>query len=138
MASHVTQICLGNKKVNFLLSGGNPLSGISHLGKEMDKQMQQYFTFANIFDYLKQCEDNGIDTIVARIDKFVIRALMQYWDMGGHIKWIGQTAKEYGSMLGNMREALQAGASAVYIHGGTFDRRVDKKDFAEILSCIDY
>ena len=138
MKHEVTKISLGDLQVSFLLSGGNPISGISHQGREVDQRMYNYFDYDTIFNYLQQCEHNGIDTIVARIDKFIIRVLTHYWNHGGKIQWIGQTAKEYGSMLGNIKEALLAGASAVYVHGGTFDRCVLNNDYDEILSCIDY
>ena len=41
-------------------------------------------------------------------------------------------------MLTNINEALRSGASAVYIHGGTFDRHVEKRDYEEILNSIDF
>ena len=131
-------IRLGEIETSFLLAGGNPISGISHQGEDMDKLMINYFTFKNIKFYLKQCEINGINTIVARIDKFMIRVFTEFWNEGGKIQWIGQTAKEYNSILNNIKEGMRAGVSAIYIHGGTFDHSIQEQNYNEIHTCIEY
>lgn len=136
MINHNTKIKLGGLEVGFFISGSNPLSGISHMGKSKDKEMLKYFTFTKIKDYLKKCEECGIDAIVARIDKFMVRLFAEYWDEGGRIKWIGQTAKEYGSMKKNIEEGINAGVSAVYIHGSTVDTAFESDQIESIKHIV--
>lgn len=114
-------ILLGSLSVSRLILGGNPFSGNSHQSPAADREMVGYFTTARIKETLRQAESLGINTLLARADRHIMRVLREYWDEGGQIQWIAQSAPEYGSLRGNVGQAIAAGARAVYLHGGQMD-----------------
>ncbi|MFR1518363.1 MAG: hypothetical protein ACLSVG_06260 [Clostridia bacterium] len=132
------KIKLGSLEINCFISGSNPLNGYSHQSKEKDKEMSDYFTFERMLKYLHQCEENGIDTIVARMDKLMIQLFKEYWLQGGKIKWIGQTAREYGSVKQNITEGIKAGVSALFIHGGTVDQHFREGIPEKLIEYVKY
>ncbi|MGQ9454715.1 MAG: hypothetical protein ACUVRS_06220 [Armatimonadota bacterium] len=85
---------IGNLEVSRFILGGNPFSGFSHQSAELDRAMLHYFTVERIKRVLRQAESLGINTLVARADNHIVRLLMEYWDEGGRIRWIAQTAPE--------------------------------------------
>jgi hypothetical protein len=131
-------ISLGNLRVSRLIAGGNQISGFSHQGFEQSQAMIDYFTVDNVKKYFKSCEENGINSIAARADPFIMRVLREYWNDGGKIQWIAQTAKEYKDPFLNIKEAIQAGAVGVYIHGGQVDRYFESNTEKNIGDLIKY
>lgn len=111
----------GNLTVSKIILGGNPFSGFSHQNPDMDREMVKYFTTANVKKTLAQAESLGITGFLGRVDKHIRRTLMEYWDEGGKIQWLAQTAPEFRSLSGNVSGAIATGAKAVYIHGGQMD-----------------
>jgi hypothetical protein len=112
--------------VSRLLVGGNPFSGVSHHDAARDRALRDYYTVARIKDVLFQCQDLGINTAVLRADNHIVRLLNEYWNEGGRIQWLAQTAPERASILDNIRQAAGAGAKAIYIHGGVADRHQEQ------------
>jgi len=112
---------LGSLPVTRLIAGSNPFSGFSHQSPARDREMLDYYTFARIQETLRLAEAAGINTVIARSDRFVIRLLREYWNAGGRIQWIAQTASELGDQLQAIRDAAANGAKAVHIHGGIVD-----------------
>ncbi|MDQ1318385.1 MAG: hypothetical protein QG588_2045, partial [Candidatus Poribacteria bacterium] len=47
--------------------------------------------------------------------------LNEYWNEGGQIKWIAQTASELTSIVNNVRQIASYGAIACYHHGSRTD-----------------
>ncbi len=115
------KVQVGNIEISRLVTGGNPFSGFSHQSGERDQEMLHYYTAANIKDALRKAEAAGINTVFARTDRHVTRLMMEYWDEGGVIQWVGQTASEYPDQIQAARQAIRAGAKGVYIHGGIVD-----------------
>ncbi len=129
----------GPLTVGRLAIGGNPFSGISHLSGERDQEMANYFTTGRIKETLHACEENGITAFFGRADNHVMRLLREYWNEGGKIRWFAQTAPERRSLHDNIRQVAGAGASAVYIHGGTaadFRANDDWTGFQETVDLI--
>jgi hypothetical protein len=116
------QIRLGALEVSRLVAGSNPISGFSHASAERSQQMVEYFTVDCIKAHLHACETSGINALVARADRFLMRVLAEYWREGGRLRWIAQTAPEMRDPLANIRQAKQAGASAIFVHGGDVDQ----------------
>jgi len=112
---------LGSLPVSRLILGGNPMSGFSHQNQARDREMVEYFTVTRIKDLLRQAEDLGINTLISRVDRHIMRMLLEYWSEGGKIKWMAQTAFEFPNLSGCVAQAISNGASAVYIHGGQMD-----------------
>lgn len=131
-------IKLGSLEVSRFVSGSNPLSGYSHQSSQIDDEMKGYFTFEQMKKYLRDCEENGITAIVARIDKLISKLIQDYRSEGGSIKWIGQTAREYGSLKQNIREGIGAGVDSVFIHGGTTDQYFSEGREDELITLIEY
>jgi len=115
-------IKIGELEVSRLIIGGNPFSGFSHQSGEMDREMRDYYTVARIKETLATAEAHGINTFVGRADAHIMRLLTEYWNEGGRIQWIAQTAPEHRSDQDNIRRAVHTGASACYIHGGPVDQ----------------
>src|SRR5438477_7313948 len=87
--------------------------------------------------HLHACETNGINTLVARADRFIMRVLAEYWREGGRIQWIAQTAPEHKDPLANIRQAKQAGASAIFVHGGDVDQLFAQGQVEEIRTRVE-
>ncbi len=115
------RITLGDLEVSRLIVGGNPFSAISHQSAERDKEMRDYFTVQRIKQTLRECEEAGINTFCGRADNHVMRLLNEYWNDGGTIHWLAQTAPERANLHQNIEQAARAGARAIYIQGGTVD-----------------
>ena len=113
---------LSGVTVSKLILGGNPFSGFSHQSEQMDTEMRRYFTTERIHQTLFECERNGITTFVGRADNHITRALLEYYDKGGTIQWIAQTAVERRVVEDNVKMAKYFGAKACYIHGGYVDQ----------------
>ena len=86
--------------------------------------MEDYYTTYRIVMDLRQAERNGINTVLARADRHIMRVLNEYWNAGGTIQWIAQTPKD--TEYANLDEYLQIIARykpiAIYHHGGTTDK----------------
>lgn len=112
---------LGSLTVSRLVLGGNPFSGNSHWSAERDAAMKHWWTVARIKDCLREAEGLGVNALLARGDNHIQRLLLEYWDEGGAIQWIAQTAPERKSVEANIRQICGTGAKACYLHGGMAD-----------------
>lgn len=130
-------IKVGDLGISRLVLGGNPFSGFSHQSRERDQEMVRYYTAANIKDALRKAEAAGINTLFARTDRHIRRLLLEYWDEGGTIQWVGQTASELGDQCRAVREAVASGAKAVYIHGGIVDFWFAQGQFAMLREAVE-
>ncbi len=117
-------ISIASHRVTRLIIGGNPYSGISHRSAAASKAMIDYYTTQQIITDLQQAEENGINTVLARADRHIMRVLNEYRNTGGTIQWIAQTPKD--TEYANLNEYLQIIARykpiAIYHHGGTTDK----------------
>ena len=120
---NLPSISIGSYRVSRLIIGGNPYSGISHSTPAASKTMEDYYTTQQIIEDLKQAEENGINTVLARADRHIMRTLNEYWNSGGTIQWIAQTpkAKEYNDLSTYLEIIAQYKPIAIYHHGGTTD-----------------
>ena len=117
----LSPILIGNLPVSRLILGANPFTGYSHQSPQKDREMTRYFNAARIKATLATAEALGVTTLIARADGHITRLLLEYWEEGGKIEWVGQTCPEYATPLESARRAVNAGAKAVYIHGGQMD-----------------
>ncbi|MXY27814.1 hypothetical protein F4Y59_06605 [Candidatus Poribacteria bacterium] len=117
-------ISIASHRVTRLIIGGNPYSGISHRSAAASQAMIDYYTTIQIIMDLRQAERNGINTVLARADRHIMRVLNEYWNAGGTIQWIAQTPKD--TEYADLNEYLQIIAGykplAIYHHGGTTDK----------------
>ena len=68
MPIDLPKVPFGETEITRLISGGNPLCGNSHLTRELDNDMADYFTAEQVVQYLGDVEAGGIDTLQARGD----------------------------------------------------------------------
>src|SRR5512137_437357 len=61
-AEPMPSIALGKHRVTRLVAGSNPINGYSYLGHHMDRHMKEYFTVERTVEFLRQCEEAGINT----------------------------------------------------------------------------
>lgn len=120
--SALPTVRLGSHTVSRLIVGGNPVSGNSHVSHQVDLDMRDYFTSANIKKLLHDCEAAGINTWQSRGDRHIQRILNEYRMEGGSIQWIAQTASEYRSLEQNLSEVMRMKPVAIYHHGSETDR----------------
>ena len=117
-------ISIASHRITRLIIGGNPYSGISHRSPAASQAMIDYYTTHQIMADLRQAEENGINTVLARADRHIMRVLNEYWNAGGTIQWIAQTPKD--TEYADLNEYLQIIARykpiAIYHHGGTTDK----------------
>ena len=121
-------ISIGSRRVSRLIIGGNPYSGISHHSPAKSKALENYYTSSQIMADLREAERCGINTVLARADRHIMRVLNEYRGAGGKIQWIAQTAKrnEYANLMDHIRLIADYQPIAIYQHGGTTDQLYDE------------
>ena len=121
---NIPTITIASHHVTRLIIGGNPYSGISHRSPEASKAMEDYYTTIQIMMDLRHAERNGINTVLARADRHIMRTLNEYWNAGGTIQWIAQTPKdtEYADLNEYLQIIARYKPMAIYHHGGTTDK----------------
>ena len=117
-------ISIASHRITRLIIGGNPYSGISHHSPAASEAMEDYYTTHQIMADLRQAEENGINTVLARADRHIMRTLNEYWNAGGTIQWIAQTPKdtEYANLDDYLQIIARYKPIAIYHHGGTTDK----------------
>ena len=133
----VATVKLGNLEVTRFIIGGNPFSGFGHQDEKLDREMLSYYTAERIKQTYRQAEQLGVTTCIGRTDKHIIRLLREYWEEGGTIQWIGQTAPELGPAPNGARQAIANGAKAVFVHGGETDHLYHQGKLGDLKAAID-
>jgi hypothetical protein len=125
-AAHASDVLpgvpFGAHKISRLIVGGNPVSANSHVSPQLDAEMRDYFTTANVKKLLTDCVRAGINTWQSRADRHIMRALHEYRLEGGRIQWIAQTATEYGDLRRNLYEISALQPIGIYHHGSQTDK----------------
>lgn len=129
------QIC--NVTVSRLILGSNPFSGFSHQSPEVDMAMRRFFTTNAIKATLREAEELGINTFIARTDFHIMRMLLEYRDEGGQIQWFAQTCPEVGSHTACIERAAAYGAKAVHLHGGVMDYQFAQGKLDDVQPALD-
>jgi hypothetical protein len=132
------KVKIGKAEVSRFIIGSNPFSGFSHQGREMDRKMMHYYTTANIKQVLRNAEELGINTIIARGDHHMLRVLMEYWDEGGKLQWFGQTCPELGPPEQTMSRVAGMGAPACHIHGGYADHLLENGRLEDLIPAVQH
>jgi hypothetical protein len=130
-------IDLAGVTVSRLVVGGNPFSGNSHQSGELSREMRDYYTVERIKATLRACEAEGVNTFLGRADNHIGRMLIEYWNEGGAVQWIAQTAPERTSLPDNIRQVAAVGGKCCYLHGGHADRLVAEGRFDVIREALD-
>jgi hypothetical protein len=119
---------IGKLSISRLICGGNLISGFAHSRDliYVSPLLKQYFTDEKVFETLARCEAHGINTAILRLDQDTLRLLRTYRkERGGNIQWIAQ-CKISGDDCSEIKQAVDAGAVAAYVHGGVGDSLVEQ------------
>ncbi len=116
---------IGKLSVGRLISGSNLISPNMHARDllYMNALANHYNTEKKVFETLRKCEEQGINTIVLKSHNFRRIRLSRYWDeWGGAMQWIADVITtdidQYEKLL---VEHLELGAAAAYLWGGSSD-----------------
>ena len=115
-----------------LIVGSNPFCGKSHYSPSDDAEMKAYFDDGKIVDTLFACEAEGMTVFQMRGDERFARIAERYFREGGKMKWFTQNDPGLLPYEDNIRAVVEAGASAVYLHGTVTDRLYDAGQIGEI------
>ena len=127
---------IGSRTVSRLVLGGNPFSGFSHQGAEMDGRMRHFYSSARIKEEYRRAEALGITAHVGRADHHIMRVLMEYWDEGGRMQWIAQTCPEVGPTMTGASNGIRGGAVACFVHGGRMDWLYANRQLDEAVNAV--
>ena len=111
----------GEHRITRLIIGGNPFSGNSHISRELDDEMMDYFSTGNIKKTLSDCQRHGLNTMQLRADRHITRIIREFRQEGGEMHWIAQTCPELGDFAGSVRRTMDYGPIAIYHHGTIAD-----------------
>jgi len=112
---------LGPHRITRLIIGGNPFSGNSHISREMDDEMMDYFSTDNIKKTLFDCQRHGLNAMQLRADRHITRIIREFRQEGGNMHWIAQTCPELGDFAGSVKRAMDYSPIAIYHHGTIAD-----------------
>nr|MDD6336522.1 hypothetical protein [bacterium] len=129
IANPLPTITIGGAQITRMIMGGNIISGTSHLTPQLDQEMEDYYTTENIKKALRRCEECGINTVALRTDKHIMRVLREYWNEGGQLQWMAQTASEMISFRGNVNATMNYNPVAFYHHGSITDNLMQEKKY---------
>ena len=128
---------LGNADVTRLVIGGNPFSGNSHVSRELDAEMMDYYTTDKIKQTLFRAVECGINGTQLRGDKHILRILREFRLEGGKLHWIAQSTPEALSFESNVKQMAAAGAVAIYHHGTVIDSLFKEGNYKEITDRLE-
>lgn len=117
----IETVRLGTLEVSRFILGGNPFAGFPHQSRERDAEMKAWYTDERIVETLFEAQAEGVTAVICRGDAHMASCLQRYWDQGGTMRWIAQTASEMVTQEDAVRFCLDRGASACFIHGGIVD-----------------
>jgi len=87
-AGTLPTIKLGKSDVTRLIAGDNPIGGYSHTTPKLDRLIREWVTPERTLDYVRRCEQNGINTWQSSVDPKCFGVLRKAWDAGSKIQWI--------------------------------------------------
>ena len=130
---------IGNVTISRLICGGNLIGGFAHSRDliYVSSLLKQYFTDEKIIETLEICEENGINTINAGTSSLDV--LKKYWDeRGGKIQWLAQCGASSDDLTGDVKKAIDAGATGAYLIGNVGDEWARAGRVDEIGKVVDF
>ena len=117
---------MGDAQISRVICGGNLISGYAHSRDLMyvSTLLKHYFTDEKIFETLRICEANGVNTAMLKLDADTQRIINKYWrEQKGAIQWIAQIVNPE-DMMNDARKAIDNGAIGVFTTGQMGDALV--------------
>ena len=128
-----------NIEFSRMIMGGNLIGGWAHARDLIyaSELVKAYHTDERVMMTMQLAERCGIDTILTTTS--LARIINKYWhETGGNMKFIsdcGGGGKD--GLLGGIRLSAEAGAAAMYCHGGVSDNLVKEGKFDEIAKALE-
>jgi hypothetical protein len=113
---------IGPVKISRVICGGNLIGGYAHSRDLIyaSSLLKHYFTDEKVIETLQVCEENGINTIITASGSAGL--LKKYWDeRGGRIQWIAQCTSKTDDLTGDVKKAIDGGASGAFLIGNIGD-----------------
>ncbi len=132
MEEQMPMIDFFGQKISRLIMGGNPFSGNSHVSRELDDAMMDYYSTDNIKKAVVHALECGVNTIQVRADRHIFRILRELRNEGHMPLWIAQTASEFRSFEGNVRQTMTYEPAAIYHHGTLTDKLFKAGEYGAI------
>jgi len=122
LKGRLPQAKIGNLSLSRMILGGNLIAGYAHARDliYVDKLIKAYFHRDKIYETLALAESCGVNTLLT--NPSLISVIEGYWKRGGRIQFISNCGG--GKVHQMIRDSVDHGASACYIHGGIADRTV--------------
>lgn len=128
---------IGSLELSRLIMGGNLIGGWAH-GRDLiytDKLVKAYHTDERVMMTLQMAERCGIDTLLT--NPALIRIVNKYWhETGGKIQFISDCGHPKG-LLEGIRLSEEAGAAAMYCHGGISDQLAHQGNLQDIVKGLE-
>ncbi|MCQ2425898.1 MAG: hypothetical protein MJ070_07115 [Lachnospiraceae bacterium] len=112
---------IGDTEITRLIVGSNPFTGKSHLTKETDADMKEYYGEEAVFATLRRCEEAGINAMQSRGSMPVMGLFAKYRAEGGNLKWLAQSGKDLDTFDEELDEMMKYRPTAVCVHGELAD-----------------
>lgn len=125
---------IGNMELSRLIMGGNLIGGWAHARDMLyaSKLVKAYHTDERVMMTFLLAEKCGVNTYLGDIAQ--ARIINKYWhETGGKIQFISDS----GQNEENIIKSVEAGASAIYFHGGVADSYVQEGKFDEIAKSLE-
>jgi len=114
-------IRLGRYELTRLIAGANPVEGYSHSSNNLSRHMQEYFTLERTVEYVRRCEQAGINTWQTGHGpaERTLQTLRIVRESGSKIHWfcLGYESEK----LKPLSEVLAYKPIAIVHHGGETD-----------------
>jgi hypothetical protein len=138
-AQRMPQIQLGSLTVSRLILGSNQFFGYSHMSRERDRAMREYFTDERIMAMLDEAADLGVTSVSMLPSQRWYALWKKYSASGGRMAtWISQPmGKTDEAMIRDIEESAQNGAKAIYIQGNQVERRFNQGEGELVRSWVE-
>lgn len=126
---------IGNMELSRVIMGGNLIGGWAHARDLLyaSKLVKAYHTDERVMMTFLLAEKCGINAYLGNIAQ--ARIINKYWhETGGKIQFISDS----GQNEENIIKSVEAGASAIYFHGGVADSYVQQGKFDEIAKSLEF
>ena len=125
---------IGDVELSRLIMGGNLIGGYAHARDMLyaSKLVKAYHTDERVMMTLQLAEKCGINTFLTSIAQ--ARIINKYWhETGGKIQFICDSGYTEEKII----KSVEAGASAIYFHGGVADQKVQEGKYEEIAKSLE-
>lgn len=130
-------IRLGRVEVSRFILGSNPFFGYAHQPGNVGKEMAAYYTDEKIVEVMEEAGRLGVTTVVASPEERWRKLWRRYRDEGGRLtRWIAQCHRKAEDIPTEIREAHDAGCSALFIQGHRVEGQFEGNTFGLVKTWV--